>query len=134
MATAIVNSWSSCASENLRAAQVLLGAGHYRSCISRAYYSACASAHAILLTLGHTPPVQGNWSNPQLPAVLGAAVGRSGPHRRGADAILLKQDLGESWMLSLLADYRPQAVVDAGMAEDSLLRARRVAWRLEKLR
>lgn len=127
--------WARLGRENLHVAQRLQENQQWRSCISRAYYSAMASSHAILMQLGQQPPDRGNWSNERLPAMLFAVLKAIDPRDGGwvAAAKSIRLDLGNLWMFRLQADYRPAATINELLADEAVKCARRLARQRERL-
>ena len=130
------DAWAIVGKENLSVAQQLFEHEKWRSCVSRAYYSAMATTHAILiLHCRAMPPERGNWSNQSLPVILFDQL--KGMHGRSAKwhtAVKMhRNDLNNCWTNRLLADYRPLSHVTGEAAWESLKVARRLRKLMEKL-
>lgn len=127
--------WADIGRENLRVAELLLRNGSWRSCVSRGYYSAMATAHALLIRLGMTPPERGNWPNPGLDAMLFAVLKSRSPSDGAwiAAAKVHRIELANCWAFRLQADYAPRAVLSERVARESIKGARRLRFRWESI-
>lgn len=136
MAAADAHRWGEIGHANLRAAQVLFAQELWRSCVSRAYYSAMASSHAILIHLNRTPTELGNWPNPRLPTALSAALGggNSRDHRVRVVALSHRRELSDCWGYRLQADYSPLADVGGQIATQAVVCARNLVARWEAMK
>jgi uncharacterized protein (UPF0332 family) len=111
-----LETWEQLSEDSLRAAESLLREGRYRSCVSRAYYSAyCAATSEIvkkLTTFSH------GWKNPAHEKV---------PVYVQSNLILAqtKKDIIVKLITTLRlfredADYRPHITVDEQIAKDCI--------------
>lgn len=123
--------WQKCSRECLEAARLLVRSGKSRSAASRAYFSAYASTHAILLRRGLQPPERGNWPHEGLPTALAATLGRGGSQPDRTQSLLLKQSLAACWMTRIIADYGPTGTLDDKAARDVVREATRLYKRME---
>jgi hypothetical protein len=128
--------WAEIGRANLRDAQELFAREAWRSCVSRAYYSAMASSHAILIHLNRTPPELGNWPNPRLAAALSAALGggNSKDHRVRVIALTHRSEIATCWSYRLQADYSPTARMTDSIARRAVECARNLSARWEAMR
>lgn len=133
MPAATAQSWGAMGEGSLTDVEQLFESGAWRSCVSRAYYSGMAFAHAILLHLRRTPPDLGNWPNPHLPTVLFAALDSLSTRDREWKAVAksLRSELNTCWTARLLADYSPLAPITRSTAVEARKGARRIGfvWR-----
>ena len=109
-------SWREMATDNYRAANALLAAGYWRSCISRAYYAVFARCIDELMAAGVSLPARGNPSHQSLRTMLLNNLRRFSPVRRQLiGALVLKL-----YRLRIVADYGAAIVVGHGEARQAL--------------
>lgn len=115
------------ATENMEAARLLFDQKKWRSAISRAYYAAFASAHAIGLHAGEKPrPPFGTWTHRSLPGVLHQGIRRiAGEDRRSLRSVLVRH-LEQVQRMRGIADYQPMVIVGREEARDSIHQAARI--------
>lgn len=127
--------WAAVGESNLDVAEGLFGSGQWRSAISRSYYSAYASAHAVAIHLDQRVPLRGNWSHGKLPDALQDALKTLRVSDPGWKWVAMsdKQDLTECFNVRVLADYVPNAVFDIKGAEVAIRCARRLNRRRKEI-
>ena len=130
-----ITEWQQVGRQNLLDAVSMIDRGSIRSAISRAYYSAVASTHAILLVRGYSAPERGNWSNQQLPDTVREAIRAIAPRDSACQtsAKITREELAHTWALRLQADYNPESRLSLEAARDAVKCARRLAQRLETM-
>ena len=92
----------------------LLAAGRHRGCVSRAYYGVYCDCADVLIEAGVTMPY--GWKNPKHPPWLSNAVLTNVRRGGDADRAFLARMLPVLHNVRIDADYRPNSVVDAGVA------------------
>lgn len=124
------DAWSAMGRESLAAAKRLMDAGHVRSCLSRAYYSAYATVTGAMMSQGMTVSIgeRPNPSHEQLPMLLRHNLDR----RRFDDRTRrdLSQRLRTLRRFRIVADYGPQEFLDRTHALACLRDASIIADRL----
>lgn len=98
-----------------------------RCAVSRLYFAAYAGTHAVLLALGESPPLRGNWPHRGFDLVLKAALPRA--HVAALDAKYLSHNLLRLYDLRIAADYSASRVV----GPEEFAEARRLARQLVHL-
>lgn len=109
--------WTSLSSTNAEAADVLIAAGHWRSSINRAYYSAYAGTTA---KLSHLAPFRYGWNNPHhsdLPNMVDQVKGLAPAERK-----VLKREIKQLFRLRVQCDYFPAAFIDREHAKSAYRR------------
>ena len=118
--------WDAAASDALGAAEALRRSGHFRSCVSRAYYAASSYVAASLVLDPGVVFRDGRQGPPHetLPDLLGERmVARMAP--RAVSSI--RRDLRVLYAARITADYLPDHRVDEGLAVSMLRLATMVA-------
>ena len=123
--------WRELSEDSLQAAETLLQDGRYRSCVSRAYYTAyCAVTHEIVQKLTTFSYGRNNPSHELLPSYI----------QNNLTISRIKKDI-VSTLTSLLrlyredADYRPYIAIDKQIAQECVRAAAEVQqelWRVSK--
>jgi uncharacterized protein (UPF0332 family) len=109
-----VSTWQELSEESLKAAHALLREGCYRSCISRAYYSAYCAATSLIVKKLTTFP--NSWNNPphqKVPVYIQSNLTIT--QMKKDEAIKLINILRQ---FREDADYRPQVTLDEQTARD----------------
>lgn len=118
--------WRELSEDSLLAAEALLQEGHYRSCISRAYYAAyCAVTHEVVQKLTTFSYSRNNPSHELLPNYI----------QNNLTISRTKKDI-VSTLTGLLrlyredADYRPYIAIDKQIAQECVRAAAEVQQEL----
>jgi uncharacterized protein (UPF0332 family) len=121
-----LETWRELSEDSLRAAEALLREGHYRSSVSRAYYSAyCAATSEIvqkLTTFSH------GWKNPSHEKVPIYVQSNLTITQAKKDTII--KLINALRFFREDADYRPQITVDEQIAKDCVRDATKVQQEL----
>ena len=108
--------WGDMAVDNLKASKRLLTEGHWRSCVSRAYYAAYARATAELESLATFPPGREGPSHDDLPDMAFDYLTRLSTRERRRFSTTIARMY--QWRLS--ADYHPSLTIDEAIGRDAV--------------
>jgi uncharacterized protein (UPF0332 family) len=113
----VMPKWKDLARDNRLAAYELNRAGHWRSCVSRAYYAIFSATTGILILQGiRMSKDHSNPSHVKLPALVRVHLARLQHHRRWRLAALIRT----LYNMRLAADYQPQVAVEAPEARQAI--------------
>lgn len=108
--------WRQLSEGSLRAAEILLREGEYRSCVSRAYYAAyCAATEEIVKKLTTFPNA---WNNP--PHIKVPLYVQNNLTISQASKNAIVNLLDGLRLMRENADYRPQTTITARDAQDCI--------------
>ena len=118
--------WRELSEDSLQAAEELLQEGHYRSCISRAYYAAyCAVTHEVIQKLTTFSYSRNNPWHELLPNYIQSNLTISRTKKDAVDTyVRLLRYYRED------ADYRPQTTIDELTARECVRAAAEVQQQL----
>ena len=118
----MLQTWLELARDARKAASRLVTEGHFRSCVSRAYYAAYSKVtHELTATAGLTMPTDREGP--------GHGIGRGGVRRMIETSMLsmkpekrvkLSELIGRLYTLRIDADYKPSVEVEGADAREAL--------------
>lgn len=125
--------WLQLARDNLQASMACMES-HYASAVSRAYYSAFAAGHALLIHAGAKPRADfGTWSHEDLPLALRSTLSRGTMPVTRSSPTEIQIMIQRCYQRRLAADYAPSRSIDRQIADDSRRDAGRVLAFVERI-
>jgi uncharacterized protein (UPF0332 family) len=116
--------WLDLARDARKAANELLEADRFRSCVARAYYAAYSKvAHELVVTAGLTMPA--DREGPNHPGKTGTGgirrmIESSMPNMNDDKRVKLSELIGRLYTLRINADYRPSVLVEGRDAREAI--------------